>query len=1087
MVFAVALGLAGTAVSAAGQGESIAARGPRFYFAARGSSAFAPLDTRAVAALRRRVSLSLEHVPIATALDEIARQAGLDVAYSRSLVRLDAPVSLHAQDLTVVAALTEVLLDADADVVLMPNGKLSVRARVSRRQEGTIAGTVTDAATHAPVVAATIQIEGTRFGAVTGDSGQYRIVNVPAGTYTVSARRIGYTRVTQSVTVAAERQVRADFALARAASALEQLVVTATGASRTREIGTAISQIDSAAIARAPVKDAQDILDGRTSGVTVLNNSGQPGAGGTIRLRGINSISQGNSPIIYVDGVRIYNGSTGTTLTGRQTTLPLNDIDAADIDRIEVVKGPAATTLYGTEASGGVIQIFTKRGTVGRPQWNASVTQGVNAMGHVGPKSDPTGLFMNDCRGVKQNGAGITFQDVSCPAGGSWLRNGYVRQYNLAVRGGASGVTYYVSGNYDGADGVLPAGGNRNGGLRGNVSFYPARGLELGLNSSVTARRVDWVPDGNQAQGALLNISRGPNSNFTYGTGCESAVAVCLNNATLFDATSYTRQNHYITGFTAQYDAERAFSTRLNVGYDYNDYALRAEYPFGFPTFPQGQLVGALRNRTLLTTDFAANWKQGFGRSLRTTTSVGGQMFDSRYGSTDLQSRNFAGPGIPVYTSGSLTGITGAVDQRVINAGFFVQELVGWRDRLFVTGGLRVDGNSAFGANFGLQTYPKVSASYVLSDESWWHVPLVQSLKLRGALGESGKAPGAFDAVRTWSSVAAENGRPAFTPNQIGNPNLGPERTREVEGGLDLGAFDDRLNVNATYYAQRTLGALIPVTLPPSQGFTDTQLENVGELRNRGLELSVKADLLRRERVGLSARMNYTWTKSTAGDLGGRTITIESLSRTYVKQGFPAPSYFGYKVTNPGAIADPVVDSTGYLGATYPDRIISPAMTVTLWKRLSIDAIGVWQLGGHLLNATGYQLAYQNAWQPCYATQAKLRELAAGNPAALDGVTALERARCTLDGAKRDYAYWVEPSDFFRLRSVTLTYDLPSRFVRGIRNASLSLSGRNLWTRTSYSGTDPEVADIGTNAFSRRDYYVFPTYRTFTATLRLGF
>ncbi|MBX6330765.1 MAG: TonB-dependent receptor [Gemmatimonadaceae bacterium] len=1065
--------------------------GPRFLLAS--SSSPVPVDVRRVAVLRRRIALDLPDASLDEALAAITAQSGLRFMYSNDVMRPSGRVHIRAQEITVAAALTEVLMDAGVDVVLSPNGQAMLTRhedpRAPRRQNGVIVGTVVDAATHEPIATATVVIEGTRLGTMTNDSGQYRIPNVPPGTVTLSARRIGYAKQTQSVTVTADREVRADFALARSASALEQVVITATGETRNRELGNAVSEIDSASISRAPVNDVQDILVGRTSGVTVLGNSGQPGAGGTIRLRGVNSISQGNSPIIYVDGVRIYNGSTGTSFTGRQTTLPLNDIDASDIDHVEVVKGPAATTLYGTEASGGVIQIFTKHGTAGRPQWTVGVTQGFNNVGHVGPKGDPTGMFLNDCSGVHTSATGVTFQDITCPASGSWLRNGYVQQYNASVRGGTSDVTYYVAGNYEQEAGVLPEGGNKNGGVRGNVTFRPATGFELGLNTSFTQRHVDWFADGNQGQSALLNISRGASSSFKLGTGCASGVTVCLNNAELFDATSFTRQHHYITGFSAKYDAEGPFSARLNLGYDYDDYDLQTEFPFGFePSFPQGELLGAVRNRTLLTADFAANWKQGIGRDVLSTTSIGAQMFDNRYRSTDLQTQNFAGPGIPVFNSGALTGITGAENSRVINAGFFAQEVVAWRDRVFVTGGLRVDGNSAFGSSFGLQAYPKVSVAYVMSDESWWHVPFVRSLKLRGALGESGKAPGAFDAVRTWSAVAAEDGQPAFTPNQIGNPNLGPERTREIEGGFDLTTADDRVTINATYYAQHTFDALIPVTYPASLGFTSTQLENVGELRNKGIELTASGDIFRRENFTWNARLNYTWVKSTAGDLGGRTITIESLSRTFVKEGYPVPSYFGYKVTNPDAFADPIIDSSAYLGATFPNQIISPAMTFTLWKNLTIDAIGEWQLGGHLLNATAYQNAFvSQTWQPCFSVQEKIRAFQAGDANALDDVTALQRARCTLDGSQRDYAFWVEPTDFFKLRSVTVTYAIPPRLVRGIQNASLSLSGRNLWTSTKYSGTDPEVADIATNSFSRRDYYVFPTYRTFTATLRFGF
>ncbi|HET7631811.1 MAG TPA: TonB-dependent receptor [Gemmatimonadaceae bacterium] len=959
---------------------------------------------------------------------------------------------------------------------------LAVPAALAAQQPtGTVSGSVVEAGTGRPLAGAQVSIPATRQGALVGADGKFLIPRVTIGNATVRAQMIGYEPVNKTVTVMADGVVEVSFELKRTAIALSSVVVTATGEERTREIGTAVSTIGPASIANAPVVNVQQILTGRTTGATVIANSGQPGAGGTIRLRGINSISQGNSPLIYVDGVRMYNGSTGTSVIGRQNVLPLNDIDASQIDHVEVIKGPAATTLYGTEASGGVIQIFTKRGMAGRPQYHFEIGQGFNFMGHVGPKSDPTGLFMNDCAGIHTNGVGTTFEDPSCPASGTWLRDGPVQRYAADVRGGSADQSYYLGANYNEQKGVLQMGGNRDGTLRGNFSFRPATGLEFGLSSQFTGRHVDWVADGNSANGALINISRGANSNFTSGVGCDPSVNVCLDNGELFDATSFTRESHFITGLTTKYDAEGPLSAHLNIGYDYLDMKLESMYPFGFSRQPLGQIWVTPRNRTLVTTDFAANWKQPFGDEWNTTTSVGGQMFDSRVEDQDLESDFFAGPGQPILTSGAQRLINDATNQRVINAGFFVQEVVGWRDRLFLTGAVRVDGNSAFGSSFGLQTYPKLSGSYVMSDESWWHVPHIETFKLRAAMGESGKAPGAFDAVRTWDPVAAQNGQPAFTPSQVGNPDLGPERTRETEGGFDMSALDGRLGVSATYYQQHTFDALIPVEQPPSNGFTNRQLENVGRLNNTGAELSLDGELLSLRNVTWSGHLNYTWNKSEAGDLGGQTITIEDLSRTYVKQGYPVPSYFGLQVTNPDALAAPTIINDGYLGATYPDRIISPSTTLRLWNAVELNAIGEWQLGGHLLNAVGYQNARYNIWQPCYTAQDAMR---AGD---VSSITALQQMKCTITSSQRDYAYWVEPSDFFKLRSVTITYDIPAKYARGMHNASISLAGQNLWTSTRYTGTDPEVADIRTSSFSRRDYYVFPTFRTFTATLRFGF
>jgi hypothetical protein len=231
----------------------------------------------------------------------------------------------------------------------------------------------------------------------------------------------------------------------------------------------------------------------------------------------------------------------------------------------------------------------------------------------------------------------------------------------------------------------------------------------------------------------------------------------------------------------------------------------------------------------------------------------------------------------------------------------------------------------------------------------------------------------------------------------------------------------------------------------------------------------------------------YTTVTSEAGDLGGQTITVDANSLSFVQQGFPAPSYIGNRITNPNAFADPVIEKNVFLGGTFPTRIISPHATVKLWNRVTLDGLGEFQRGGHLLNSIGFANEGLFAWQPCYATQAKLRLAAAGNASALSDVTALDRGRCAIATATRDASFWVESNDFFKLRSVSIMIDLPSRLIGSSHATALVLSGRNLFKSTNYTGTDPESADQGVNTFSRRDYYIFPSARTFLVTLRTGF
>jgi TonB-dependent starch-binding outer membrane protein SusC len=952
---------------------------------------------------------------------------------------------------------------------------------------GTVRGQVSDAVTARPLSGVHVAVVGMNRATVSDERGMFMFLNVPAGTVTVRADMLGFAATTREVSVVAGQTAVVDFGMRETAVALDELVVTATGQTRRREIGNSMSTINATELAVSPIKGTQDMLSGRATGVFVLANSGQPGAGGTIRLRGNNSVSQGNNPIIYIDGVRMYSGLTPTNVFNRQGGLPLNDINTADIDRIEVIKGPAATTLYGTEASSGVIQIFTKQGSAGSPSWTAELSAGVNNMGRIGAKDDPTGMWIKQCRGDGMvTGAGVRFEDPTCPESGSWLRNGPIQRYSLSVRGGAPEMSYYVSANYSDEQGVLRNMGTAVGGFRVNASFRPIQNVDFTVSSSYTKRNTDWVPDGNSANGFLLNVSRGPSSNFK-GEGCSDPSVICVNNAELFTTSNTTSADHYITGATLKYAPVPWFVNRLSIGYDYNSLNDENIAPFGFYRVPLGEIYWRDWNRRMITMDYAATLTRQFGSDFASTFSFGAQTFDSRLYTQTVTARDFAGPGTPTLTSAAIRDVTGDSRLKEINAGFFLQEVLAWRDRLFLTAGLRVDGNSAFGEDFGLQPYPKVAASYILSDHDFWPTALVETLKLRAAFGESGKAPGAFDAVRTWNPIAGDDGKPAFTPEQLGNPLLGPERTQELELGFEASALEGRIGIDFTFYNQKTIDALIPVRYPPSEGFLNRQLENIGELQTRGFEVRLDGGFVRTATVDWRGRLNLSTIDSKAIDIGGEVYTVASLARSFVQEGYPVPSYIGKVITNPNEFADPIIETGQFIGPPYPTKIIGLGTDLTLFGRFTADAVGEWQLGGHLLNAMGYMSSNLGVWYPCNSVQEKTRAFAAGDATALNDVTAMERARCAQGAGLRDYDWWVEKNDFFKLRTVTLSYQLPENLLPRARNATLTLAGRNLYTITDYSGGDPDVTDVRDNAFSRRDYYVFPAPRSFLLSMRVNF
>ncbi len=940
-----------------------------------------------------------------------------------------------------------------------------------------------------PLGAVQVLVPGTNRVVRTDARGVYRLGGLPAGTYTIRAQQLGFGAQSRSVTVGGADTLEVNFELRPAALALDAVVVTGTAAeSRKKEVGNSMASISARELEAAPVKNTQDILSGRAPGITVLQNSGQPGAGGTIRLRGTNSVTQGNNPIIYVDGIRIYSDNGPISPGARQVTTSFNDIKAEDIDRIEVVKGAAATTLYGTEASGGVIQIFTKKGSATVPEWSLNVGGGVNHMGHVGPSEDPTGVFVNKCAGPElQDAQGVAWVDPTCPASGSWLRTGAVQQYAGSLKGGAPNMSYYLSSTFNSEEGVIITSSAKSGGVRGNFTFSPSPTLIFNFNSAYTRNETRFIPDGNFAWGFMLNVGRGSLGNFKGGKGeCVGVTVTCVTNGYLLDQEATNSADHYIGGLTLNWSPTTAFTNRFAIGYDYNNTDSQDIIPFGYLNLPLGRIDKTDWNHTKLSLDYAGSYQRGlFG--LASTSSWGGQLFDDRDKFASETGNDFSGPGDPTLGSAARV-VLGTVNRpRVVNAGLFLQQMFGWRDRLFVTGGLRVDGNSAFGSGFGLQSYPKLSAAYVLSEEPFWPRTYVSTMKLRAAIGESGKAPGAFDAVRTWDPIAADEGKPGFTPAQIGNPALGPERTRELELGFDAAAFEDRVSFELTAFRARTLGALIGVTYPPTQGFSRTQLENVGTLQNQGVEMQLSGDILRRSALSWSGRVSYTSMSNEAVDLGGRVISMGS--SVYVREGYPVPSYFGNRVTNPDEFAEPVIEPNSFLGNAYANRLLGLGSSLRLFDHFVVDVLGEYQGGGMLGNWVGYQNENRGVWYPCYDTQKKIRASLAGNAGALSDVTAMQRAKCAIDPTRFNADYWIQPTDFFKIRSASVSWTLPANLVPRTSSATLVLSGRNLWKSTDYDGLDPELRDASDQGASlaRREYYVFPPSKQFLLSMRVLF
>ncbi|MEQ9397614.1 MAG: TonB-dependent receptor [Longimicrobiales bacterium] len=938
-------------------------------------------------------------------------------------------------------------------------------------QNGQIAGQVTDAASGRPMDAVQVYLSNTSLGTLTNAQGRFLMLNVPTGTYSLTAERIGFGTVTQQVTVAAGQTATVTLTMESAALGLDELVVTGTaGAARRREVGNSISQLSLADIPE-PSASVDGLLQARVPGMMVMQSSASQGSGAMIRLRGNVSVAMSNQPILYVDGVRVRSDGlarnvppSGSSLRSNNDIVsPLNDIAPGDIERIEVIKGAAATTLYGTEAAAGVIQIFTKRGRAGGTQWTFQTDQGMSRVLPFGP--DPSTRPPSEPAATLPGGTS-DFLFIN-----PWLRDAWTQRYTASVSGGGQSLQYYMSGQYQNDEGVLPNDHQEKGVVRGNFTFSPTETLQIQWNTSFTKDEINGTPAGNNAQGITLNAYR-RDRNY-LGEETRAAIDPLLD----FELT--TQIDHLISGVSATWTPRTDFTNRLAVGYDQIQQNNRNFRPFGFALQPTGVLSDARHEYTTITVDYVGTLDFDLMSDIRSSLSFGGQSVTTETQSTQAYGDNFPGPGEPTVDSGGNTlGFESRV--RVINAGFFVQNLFDIKNKYFITAGLRVDGNSAFGESLGLQAYPKVSASYILSDEDFWSESLGQ-VKLRAAWGQSGRAPGAFDAVRTYNPVGWGN-VPAFFPANVGNADIGPERTSEVEVGFDGSFFNSRLTADFTWYNQRTTDALFDVRQTPSNGFLSSQLANVGEMKNTGIELALNATLLESESFVWDLGGSIATNNSEVLDLGGSpNFSLGNFG--WVVEGQPVPVIQANCVTNPDAVAEPVIQNDCNIGPNLPTHTLGINTSLTLPRGMLLTARGEYQGGAYMYDGAAWNAVRRSVrWPGCFDYY-RIEETQGR-----DATTALQRAQCDVQVAEADY--FVYPADFFKLREVTFQTPLPQSWFPGSSRASLTLSGRNLWkwVHDDFRVFEPEMGNNdGFNSAVRSMLEHVPPPASYTASLRLVF
>lgn len=989
---------------------------------------------------------------------------------------------------------------------LLAAGAISLLAvPAAHAQGGTVVGQVTDGQSKQGIAGASLQIEGTRIGAITDQSGNYRIANVPAGGHVIVARRLGYVPGRQTVAVTSQ-EVTANFLLQSAATSLDQVIVTGTvvGEQR-RSVGNAVATINATeALSKSAAPNVSSLIGARAPGVTIAQNSGRLGAGPSIQIRGRSSIGLDNSPLLYIDGVRVNNATAlgpgnngGASAQGANFAGRLNDIDPNDIESIEIIKGPAASTIYGTEAANGVIQIITKKGASGKTRFSLQVQNGSIFFRDAADR-----IATNYAQDASGNIVPWNAVRAESDSGRTLFKTGQTRSYTASLSGGRDAFRYYVSSAYENDLGVEPNNSLRQFTAHANLNASPTSRLDFGTSLNFVSLSNHLGAD--YGFSSMFGAEFGHILAFPSGRGFFGGIPPEVPQ-TLYDNADGV--NRFTGSETINHRPTDWFTQRVIVGIDYTGDDSRGIEHFAPPELAKyigpvnaaGRIAQTLRHNSIISADYSGSADFHLTSALSSTSSIGGQFYRTELNSSFLGGIGFPGPGVETVSAAAqpLSTVQGETINTTIGA--YGQQQFGWNDRLFVTAALRVDNNSAFGEDFKWVTYPKVSASWVLSEEPFWHLGFVNTLKLRAAYGESGRQPAAFSALRTYSPAQGRGGASAVTPGSIGNANLRPERGKEIELGFDSHWFN-RLELDFTYFSKKTEDEIVSQPNPPSSGFPGSQFANLGRVDNHGVEAQATLQAITRENFAWEISGNIGTNKDVLKDLGGLPDLVVSAGQHNVvggpiggfyarrvvsadrnPNGTPSAGFVTNVLCDDGAGGAPVACSSApflLIGTPTPKYTGSVGNTFTLFKNLRLYASLDFKGGNRLLNfnrearcqgLAGVALCRENYYPKEFS------------PVVLAETVRNASALGTVDQYYQD-------ASFMKLREVSVTYTLPESFLKGFSRASITLAGRELHTWTNYGGLDPEVnaVDAATSAGSL-DQAVLPPLSRFIASINLTF
>ena len=1109
----------------------------------------------------QNVTLNLKKTSLETVLNSIEKQTGYNFIYNNKVEDLKAKITVKLENVSLTKALDECFSTLPVTYKIIQQTIVLDRKEIlASAVEYILTGVVKDARTGETLPGVSVSIEGTTTAVSSDENGRYRI-KVSTGEEVLVFSFIGFVK--KSIPLSEQTELNVN--LEPEVQKMEEVVVVGYGTQRQRDVTGAISKIGSKDIGLTPINSADQALQGRVSGVQVVQSSGAPGGAVQVRIRGVNSTAGGgaNQPLYVVDGVPLLyvesinsislgnEGSSGGAASNGAS--PLNTISPNDIESIEVLKDASATAIYGARAANGVVLITTKSGKIGKPQINFNISYGAQSLRDKIPvtNSIERAAYVFEHRRNRGTSLNDAFDAVGVnpfmlPKGTDWqeeiFRPAPVSNYNLGVSGGSDRVTYAISGDFLNHQGIVLNTYSKRTGIRGNIDVRATEKLKFGLRTNLSKQGENSAATDDFFQSDLNGLTtlspimpvRDANGNFSgransligaagsggiWGNGGGNAVA------NITERTRAVNRHRIISNLFGEYNILPSLKFRSSLGLDYLFTDLRSVSPYwarGIDINSPLSVFEGRNNTYNWVAEQTLNYDKQFGK--HRVNAVGGFSAQNVRIRSMLASANGSVTNAldQLGNNPNFSSISGGVsDQALISQ--FVRANYSFQDKYLFTGTVRRDGSSRFGGNNKYGIFPSASVGWRLSEENFLkdnHT--VSDLKLRASYGSTGSQEiGNFlyAALMTGSTAVFGNSyTPGLVPSRFQNEDIKWERNNQMDFGIDLGLFKNRVRLTMDYYDKRTSGLLAPGPLSVISGVGNSFTTNIGKIKNTGIEFAANAAIVKRKNFAWNLDFNISTNKNEVVSLGsqpflnGANVSRANNFINRTEPGHPIGGFYlvqtnglyqtwdqaanapAYRLNNqpwfgPGdpipvdQNKDGVIDDSDrvWSGSPFPDFF--GGLTSTLnFKRLSLTVFAPFQHGNKVwnqpfLNASTFE---GNTWRSIYEDR-----WTPSNPSAAATIPIPRNNNPILASP-----LYLQDGSFLRIRTISLAYEVPADKIKinGLGRLRLYAQANNFFVFTKYGGWDPEVNSFGSNVTTNGiDVGAYPQAKSVVIGANIGF